>query len=168
MGQAYAGAWPIGSIDDRNGPAGFEYDRIMLGTQVSVADVSTTSRRTATVTAFAIANALTIVVGSYEWRGLGTSAAPTIAQPSLIGIVGVEGGPASWKHPAFHPLADIPIRVAGTTAGGEHVARQLTADRNGQFRLHLPPGRYHITAIFPGWRDHAQVTVTRGHPVRIA
>jgi hypothetical protein len=116
---------------------------------------------------FAVAIALVIVVWSHGWPELGAAPAPPIARPSLTGVVGVEGGPTSSKHPGFHPLARVPIRIAGTTAGGEHRTRQLTADHNGRFRLNLPPGRYHLTAIFPGWRGHAQVTVKPGHPVQI-
>jgi hypothetical protein len=171
MGQAYTGPGPIGSIDDRDGRLGSGTIASCWARRFPSRTSAGRREATATVTAFAfafaIAIALTIVAGSYEWLELGGSPAAPIAKPSLTGVVGVEGGRASWKHPGFHPLAHVPIRVAGTTAGGEHLARELTADRNGRFRLHLPPGRYHITAIFPGWRGHAQVTVKWGHPVGI-
>ena len=44
------------------------------------------------------------------------------------------------------PVRNAPLVVTGRTAAGFRLVRYYTADRNGDFRLRLPPGTYVVAA----------------------
>lgn len=45
------------------------------------------------------------------------------------------------------PIRSVPVLVRGVTVSGRRLQRRLRADRQGRFRLNLPPGTYTFTAI---------------------
>ena len=49
--------------------------------------------------------------------------------------------------PASSPSGPVPVLVRGVTVSGRRLQRRLRADRQGRFRLNLPPGTYTFTAI---------------------
>jgi hypothetical protein len=92
---------------------------------------------------------------------------------SVSGVAVTEGGPLTFPARSdVRPYRSGPLVVIGTTAGGAHVVRRLSTDRDGRFALNLAPGVYTITTIMFGSlpfarQPHAHVTVRRGHPLRV-
>jgi hypothetical protein len=103
--------------------------------------------------ALAAALAAAAIVGLIVWQH--SSGSP--AKPGGAAVVPIAGSvvmedagggiPSATSDSGRRPIRLARVLVRGVTVSGRRLQRRLRADRNGRFRLNLPPGTYTFAAI---------------------
>jgi hypothetical protein len=109
---------------------------------------------------------------SWGGGGLGSASSRVADTGTVAGRVVVSGGVQFPDHKKPAPATNTPFTFVAIPASGPMIVRHLKTDREGRFRLDLPPGRYRFGCTFVASEPLAQaarqsMVVLAGRVVRV-